>query len=272
MTNYSLVKTANSAKGSLAGGISANQGTLSLLGGEGGKFPTLGANEYFYITVTSAALATNTEIMRVTARNADTLTITQANGTARNLNNTFSAGDSVEIRTTANSINDLFDLDNILPNAPTQPNKFLFRTTTGTHAKVFRSNPHPAGTGETLTAMAADKQDKDIKFALKSDGTNTTYTALSPDDISEDNNTDTGYMNIPVRGHPYLPHVRNATETLTYTTNTASNAAATYSTKTSSDDSSLYSHAEDHDIAVSRGSFAYLANVAENDAEHGAFG
>ena len=79
-------------------------------------------------------------------------------------------------------------------------------------------------------------------------------------------------MNIPVRGHPYLPHVRNATETLTYTTNTASNAAATYSTKTSSDDSSLYSHAEDHDIAVSRGSFAYLANVAENDAEHGAFG
>ena len=56
MTNHSLVKTANSAKGSLAGGISANQGTLSLLGGEGGKFPTLGTNEYFYITVTSAAL------------------------------------------------------------------------------------------------------------------------------------------------------------------------------------------------------------------------
>ena len=270
MTNHSLVKTANSAKGSLAGGISANQGTLSLLGGEGGKFPTLGTNEYFYITVTSAALATNTEVMRVTARSADTLTIKQADGTARNLNNTFSAGDSVEIRTTANSVNDLFDLDNVLPDFPTQPDKFKFRTTTGTHAKVFRSNPSAAG--ETLTATASDKEDQDIKFALKSDGTNATYTALSPADISEDNNTDTGYINIPVRGHPYLPHVRNATETLTYTTNTASNAAATYSTNTSSDDTSLYSHAEDHDIPVSVGSLAYLANIAENDDEHGAFG
>ena len=55
MANFSLVKTANSAKGTLAGGISANQGTLSLLGGEGGRFPALNANEYFYITVTSSA-------------------------------------------------------------------------------------------------------------------------------------------------------------------------------------------------------------------------
>ena len=82
MTNYSEVKVANSAKGTLAGGISANQGTLSLLGGEGAKFPTLNTGEYFYITVTSAALATNTEIMRVTSRSADTLTIKQADGSA----------------------------------------------------------------------------------------------------------------------------------------------------------------------------------------------
>ena len=110
-------KTANSAKASLAGGISANQGALSLLGGEGGKFPALNADEYFYITVTSQALATNTEIMRVTARNADTLTIKQADGSARNLNNTFQLV-IVEIRTTANATNDLFDLDNILPTIP----------------------------------------------------------------------------------------------------------------------------------------------------------
>lgn len=270
MTNYSLVKTANSAKGSLAGGISANQGTLSLLGGEGGRFPTLGTNEYFYITVTSQALATNTEIMRVTARSADTLTIKQADGSARNLNNTFSAGDSVEIRTTSNSINDLFDLDNILPDPPTQPDKFKFRNTTGTHAKVFRTNP--AAAGEILSAVSSNKEDQDVKFAIKSDGTNADYIALAPDDISEDNNTDTGIIAIPTRGHPYLSHVRNATETLTYTSSTQSSAAATYSTQTSSDDSSLYSHAEDHDIPVSVGSLVYLANVAENDSEHAAFG
>lgn len=275
MTNYSLVKTANSAKGSLAGGISANQGTLSLLGGEGGKFPTLGANEYFYITVTSQALATNTEIMRVTARNADTLTITQADGTARNLNNTFSAGDSVEIRTTANSINDLFDLDNILPNAPTQPNKFGFRNTNN-NAFVYRS----LGSGIiNFSNGPIYKTDEDVKFAIKSDGTNSDYVALAPDDISEDNNTSTGYMSLPVRGHPYLPYHKAdlpnnlATEVLTYTAlNAATNSAATYSTKTSSDDNSLYAHAEDHDIPISEGSLVYLANVVSDDREVGAFG
>ena len=196
MTNYSLVKTANSAKASLAGGISANQGTLSLLGGEGGKFPALNADEYFYITVTSQALATNTEIMRVTARNADTLTIKQADGSARNLNNTFSAGDSVEIRTTANATNDLFDLDNILPTTPAQPDKFKFRANPGGGTRYI------GPTGSVNSSL----EDEDVSFAIRSDGTNATYSLLNPDDISNDNNTSTGFFDIPVRGHTiYIP-------------------------------------------------------------------
>ena len=263
MTNYSLVKTANSAKASLAGGISANQGTLSLLGGEGGKFPALNADEYFYITVTSQALATNTEIMRVTARNADTFTIKQADGSARNLNNTFSAGDSVEIRTTANAINDLFDLDNILPTIPAQPDKFKFRANPGGGTRYIG----PTG------SINSSLEDEDVSFAIRSDGTNATYSLLNPDDISNDNNTSTGFFDIPVRGHYDISHLRSNTFLKTFTANpNPTNAGASYTMQTTSSNTSLYAHAEGHNIATQEGSLVYLANVSENNTQYGAYG
>ena len=262
MTNYSLVKTANSAKASLAGGISANQGTLSLLGGEGGKFPALNANEYFYITVTSQALATNTEIMRVTARNADTLTIKQADGSARNLNNTFSAGDSVEIRTTANATNDLFDLDNILPTIPAQPDKFKFRTNPGGGTRYIG----PTG------SVDSSLEDEDVSFAVRSDGTNATYSLLNPDDISNDNNTSTGFFDIPVRGHYDISHLRSNTFLKFLNASTSVNASGGYGMQTTSTNTSLYAHAEGHNIATQEGSLVYLANVSENNSQYGAYG
>ena len=262
MANFSLVKTANSAKGTLAGGISANQGTLSLLGGEGGRFPALNANEYFYITVTSAALATNTEIMRVTARNADTLTIKQADGSARNLNNTFSAGDSVEIRTTNNAISDLFDLDNILPTIPAQPDKFKFRANPGGGTRYI------GPTGSVNSSL----EDEDVSFAVRSDGTNATYSLLNPDDISNDNNTSTGFFDIPVRGHYDISHLRSNTFLKFLNASTGVNASGGYGMQTTSSNTSLYAHAEGHNIAIQEGSLAYLANVSENNSQYGAYG
>ena len=262
MTNYSEVKVANSAKGTLAGGISANQGTLSLLGGEGAKFPTLNTGEYFYITVTSAALATNTEIMRVTSRSADTLTIKQADGSARNLNNTFSAGDSVEVRTTANAINDLFDLENILPDVPAQPDKFGFRVG-GTVDRYIGPNG----------VLSAATEDEDRKFAIKSDGTNATYEALNPNDISDDNNTSTGFVSIPVRTHPYIPHVRG--NEMYKIDNLVWNGGAvvpiatgTYSEQNLSTNANLYQMNEDHNIPIQEGSLVHLNNIVKVD-EHG---
>ncbi len=262
MTNYSLVKTANSAKASLAGGISANQGTLSLLGGEGGKFPALNTDEYFYITVTSAALATNTEIMRVTARNADTLTIKQADGSARNLNNTFSAGDSVEIRTTANATNDLFDLDNVLPTIPAQPDKFKFRANPGGGTRYI------GPTGSVNSSL----EDEDVSFAVRSDGTNATYSLLNPADISNDNNTSTGFFDIPVRGHYDISHLRSNTFLKFLNSSTNVNATGGYLMQTTSSNTSLYAHAEGHSIAIQEGSLAYLANISENNSQYGAYG
>lgn len=269
MTSYSEVKVSNNSKGALAGGVSANQGTLSLLGGEGSKFPTVTNGEYFYITVTSAALATNTEIMRVTARNADTLTVKQADGSARNLNNTFSAGDSVELRTTANAVNDLFDLENILPDVPTQPDRFQFRTTTPswTTAKYIGPNGvvHTGGAPSSVGGL-----DRDIKFAIKSDGTNATYTALNPADISDDNNTNTGFLSIPVRGHYDLSHMRGTTFAKFLNASTSVNASGGYAMSTITSDK--YGNAEGHNIAIQEGSLVYLANVSENNSQYGAYG
>lgn len=269
MTSYSEVKVSNNSKGALAGGVSANQGTLSLLGGEGSKFPTVTNGEYFYITVTSAALATNTEIMRVTARNADTLTVKQADGSARNLNNTFSAGDSVELRTTANAVNDLFDLENILPDVPTQPDRFQFRSTTPswTTAKYIGPNGvvHTGGAPSSVGGI-----DRDIKFAIKSDGTNATYTALNPADISDDNNTNTGFLSIPVRGHYDLSHMRGTTFAKFLNASTSVNASGGYAMSTITSDK--YGNAEGHNIAIQEGSLVYLANVSENNSQYGAYG
>lgn len=259
MTSYSEVKVSNNSKGALAGGVSANQGTLSLLGGEGSKFPTVTNGEYFYITVTSSALSTNTEIMRVTARTADTLTVKQADGSARNLNNTFSAGDSVELRTTANATNDLFDLENILPDVPTQPDKFGF-SVGGTVGRYIGPNG----------VLSAAKEDQDIKFAIKSDGTNATYTALNPADISDDNNTNTGFLSIPVRGHYDLSHMRGTTFARYLNASTNVNASGGYAMSTTTTDK--YGNAEGHNIAVQEGSLVYLANVSENNSQYGAYG
>ena len=259
MTSYSEVKVSNNSKGALAGGVSANQGTLSLLGGEGSKFPTVTNGEYFYITVTSSALSTNTEIMRVTARTADTLTVKQADGSARNLNNTFSAGDSVELRTTANATNDLFDLENVLPDVPTQPDKFGF-SVGGTVGRYIGPNG----------VLSAAKEDQDIKFAIKSDGTNATYTALNPADISDDNNTNTGFLSIPVRGHYDLSHMRGTTFARYLNASTSVNASGGYTMSTTTTDK--YGNAEGHNIAVQEGSLVYLANVSENNSQYGAYG
>lgn len=266
MTSYSEVKVANNAKGSLAGGISANQGSLSLIGGEGAKFPTLNTGEYFYITVTSSALATNTEVMRVTARNADTLTITRPDGSARNNMNTFSAGDSVELRLTYNTLTDLFDLDVLLPDIPpdTDPSRERFSFYKPPVGHTLRRYLGPYG----VLDGTHSEFEKHRLFALKSDGTNATYEALNPADISDDNNTSTSHISIPVRAHPYIAHIRgNEMYEKAYTTiNFPSGPyVGSWVEQNQSTNGNLYLMGEGHSIATQAGSLVYLDNVADVD-------
>src|SRR3569833_2299431 len=94
------LKIANNAASTLAGGISDSDTFLSVQVGDGGKFPGLSAGDWFPATIVNAS--GGYEIVRVTARTGDVLTIERAQEgtTARS----FSAGDSVGLRLTAAAI------------------------------------------------------------------------------------------------------------------------------------------------------------------------
>jgi len=88
----------NNATTLLAASITAGATSLSVTSGDGANFPSLSGGDTFTITVTSAD-GTVQEIMEVTARSTDDMTVTRAQeGTSAE---PFIAGAVVEIRLTA---------------------------------------------------------------------------------------------------------------------------------------------------------------------------
>lgn len=67
------IKVSNNAYGVLAAGITATDTTISVGSGEGARFPSLGGSDYFYMTLVDTA--NNIEIVKVTARATDTMTV-----------------------------------------------------------------------------------------------------------------------------------------------------------------------------------------------------
>ena len=91
--------------------ISSTATSLVVASGTGAEFPTLGAGDYFYATIQD--VNTNFEIVKVTARADDTMTITRAQeGT---LAIPFPANSRFELRVTVENILSKFtDLDFLL--------------------------------------------------------------------------------------------------------------------------------------------------------------
>lgn len=91
------IKVANNAFGTLAAGINSSATSITLTTGQGARFPTLGAGDYFYATLIDTS--NNLEIVKCTARSTDVLTVVRAqeSTTAR----AYVAGDRIEIRLTA---------------------------------------------------------------------------------------------------------------------------------------------------------------------------
>ena len=98
-----VVKVTNNAFGTLASSISSSATTIALDSGQGARFPTLSSPDYFYGTLIDTA--NNLEIVKVTARSTDSLTVTRAqdNTSAR----AFSTGDRFELRPTAKLFEDI---------------------------------------------------------------------------------------------------------------------------------------------------------------------
>ena len=91
------VKVTNNAFGTLSAGINTTVTTVTLDSGQGARFPSLGAGDYFYGTLIDTS--NNIEIVKVTARSTDSMTVVrgQDNTTA----GTYAIGDRFELRPVA---------------------------------------------------------------------------------------------------------------------------------------------------------------------------
>jgi hypothetical protein len=100
------IQLKNNASGTLATAVSASDTGIVLTTGNGASFPTLGATDYFYATLESTG--GTFEVIKVTARSGDSMTVVRAQegSTA----NSFAAGSRIELRVTAQSVEDLVDI------------------------------------------------------------------------------------------------------------------------------------------------------------------
>jgi len=99
----SPIKFTNFAHGQLAAPLTDSSLSLTLEVGQGARFPVLGAGEYCYVTLEDEAL--NREIVRVTSRAGDSLTIVR--GQDSTAARAWGAGDSVALRLNAQAIEDV---------------------------------------------------------------------------------------------------------------------------------------------------------------------
>jgi microcystin-dependent protein len=98
-----LVK--NNAFSTLASGITAIATTITVAAGTGSRFPAAGGADYFYATLIDTS--NNLEVVKVTSRSTDTLTVVRGqDGTTGRI---YSSGARIELRVTAALLADIRD-------------------------------------------------------------------------------------------------------------------------------------------------------------------
>jgi hypothetical protein len=97
------LKLANNASSVLAGSIDGLATSISVSSGAGSKFPSLGAGDWFPLTLVDAS--GNYEIVKCTARSGDVMTVTRGQeGTSAA---SFAAGSRIDLRLTAAAISEV---------------------------------------------------------------------------------------------------------------------------------------------------------------------
>lgn len=98
------VKVTNNAFGTLSAGINTTDTTITLDSGQGARFPSLGAGEHFYGTVVDTS--NNIEIVKVTARSSDSMTVVRAQDSTTAA--AYAIGDRFELRPVAALFEDIY--------------------------------------------------------------------------------------------------------------------------------------------------------------------
>jgi len=141
------IKVANNAFGTLAASLSDVATTLSVNAGEGARFPTLGAGDYFFLTLIDTA--NNIEIVKVTARSSDSMTIVRGqDGTTAK---SYAVNDRVELRPTAALFDEKADVTYVDSEISTLDAAKLDDVAPGTSGNVLTSN----GTNWVSSALPA---------------------------------------------------------------------------------------------------------------------
>lgn len=96
-------KLSNNAVSKLAASITTSDVTITVLPGEGAKFPVLSAGDWFPATLIKST--GEFEVVRCTARSSDALTVTRAQEGTAPLS--FSSGDRIEVRLTAGVVDQI---------------------------------------------------------------------------------------------------------------------------------------------------------------------
>lgn len=157
----------NNVSATLATAVAATDTSIALSSGEGSRFPSLSAGEYFYATLSGPT--TGPEIIKVTNHVGDILTVTRAqDGTA---GQHFPAGGRVEMRVTAASIEDAIS-------DKTKSLDFTVDSFTGTGSQVnFTLSTTPISKNHTLVFIDGVYQGK---AGYSVSGTTLTFSAAPP--------------------------------------------------------------------------------------------
>jgi len=140
----------NNAAATLASSITTSSTSLTVTTGQGTLFPTITGSNIFYVTLTDAATGNFIEIVKVTARSSDTMTIVRAQDNTSA--HAYSAGDKVELRLPAVVLNDFPQLD--AANSFSGTNTFTGNTVIQLGLGVG-SSPSYGTTGQVLTSAGS---------------------------------------------------------------------------------------------------------------------
>lgn len=97
----------NNAASTLASGITDVATSLTVATGKGALFPAPTGGDYFLLTLTQATSETSWEVVKVTARTGDVMTIVRAQESTTAA--AWATGDKAELRVTAETLNSLAD-------------------------------------------------------------------------------------------------------------------------------------------------------------------
>ena len=101
------VRVSNNASATLAAGITSTATSVTLQSGQGALFPIIVAGQFFFATLVDSS--NNLEIVKVTARSGDTLTVVR--GQDGTTGRAYAAGDKIELRLVAAVFSELIQRD-----------------------------------------------------------------------------------------------------------------------------------------------------------------